>query len=160
MAPGLPDDVPATAGEDRNGDLPVPVEEVCVHARVYDDAGPAGVLRGRRLPCCLLLVRRTSAPRICLTPLNTWPAHSPINASRQSSRIAAHDSGSVWLARPCTVTDFHRLPSAGLPAHPDHPITGPQSLPARRFLRSPRPHGRSRKARCSRPLQDDDVVDP
>jgi hypothetical protein len=26
--------------------------------------------------------------------------------------------GHVWLATRFTVTDFHRLPSAGLPAHP------------------------------------------
>ena len=48
----------------------------------------------------------------------SWPAHSPVNASRRSSQIAAHDSGSVWLATPCTATDFHRLPSAGLPGAP------------------------------------------
>jgi hypothetical protein len=69
-----------------------------VHARVFDDAGLAHVSRKRRAPCGLLLDRRTSAPRTCLTPLNTWPAHSPVNASRQSSRTAAHDLGSVLLA--------------------------------------------------------------
>jgi hypothetical protein len=35
-----------------------------------------------------------------------------------------HHSGPVRLATPYTVADFHRLPSAGLPAHPDHPISG------------------------------------
>jgi hypothetical protein len=121
--PGLPDEVPATAGGDSDGDLPVPVQKACEHARVYDDAGSAGVSRKRRLPCCLLSVQRTSAPRTWLTPLNTWPAHSPVNASLAASRLHAHDLGSVWLATPCTVTDFHPLPSAGLPAHPDHPIS-------------------------------------
>ena len=38
------------------------------------------------------------APRICLTPLNTWPAHSPVNASQRSSQIAAHELG-VGVAR-------------------------------------------------------------
>jgi hypothetical protein len=121
-APGLPDEIPATAGGHSDGDLPVPAPKACEHARVYDDAGSAGVSRKRRLPCCLLPVQRTSAPRTWLTPLNTWPAHSPVNASLAASRLHAHDLGSVWLATPCTVTDFHRLPSAGLPAHPDHPI--------------------------------------
>ena len=69
MAPGLPDKVPATAGRDNDGDLPVPAQEASGHARVYDDAGSADVSRMRRLPCCLLLVRRASAPRICLTPI-------------------------------------------------------------------------------------------
>jgi hypothetical protein len=44
--------------------------------------------------------RKTSAPRPCLTPLNTQPTHCPINASRAASRLHAHDSGSVWLAAP------------------------------------------------------------
>jgi hypothetical protein len=70
-APGLPETVPATAGGDGDGDLPVPVQKTSAHARVYDDAGSAGVSRKRRRSCCLLLVRRTSAPRICLSPLNT-----------------------------------------------------------------------------------------
>ena len=34
---------------------------------------------------------------------------------RRSPRMT---SGSVWLATPCTATDFHRLPSAGLPGAP------------------------------------------
>src|SRR5262249_35557924 len=122
--PGLPDEIPATAGGDSDGDLPVPVQKACERARVYDDAGSAGGSRKRRLPCCLLPVQRTSAPRTWLTPLNTSPAHSPVNASLAASRLHAHDLGSVWLATPCTVTDFHPLPSAGLPAHPGHPISG------------------------------------
>jgi hypothetical protein len=119
-APGLPETVPATAGGDGDGDLPVPVQKTSAHARVYDDAGSAGVSRKRRRSCCLLLVRKTSAPRICLSPLNTSPTHSPVNASLTASRLPAHDLGPVGLAKPCTVTDFHRLSSAGLPAHPDH----------------------------------------
>jgi len=39
MAPGLLDNVPAATGGDGDGDLPVPVQEACAHARVYDDAG-------------------------------------------------------------------------------------------------------------------------
>ena len=35
-----------------------------------------------------------------LSPLNTSPAHSPVNASLAASRPHAHDSGSVWLATP------------------------------------------------------------
>ena len=73
-------------------------------------------------PCGLLLVQKTSAPRTWLTPLNTSPAHPPVNASRHPSRSDVHHSGPVRLATPYTVADFHRLSSAGLPAHPDHPI--------------------------------------
>jgi hypothetical protein len=40
-----------------------------------------------------------------------WAA---INASLAASRLLAHDSGPVWLATAFTVTDLHRLPSAGL----------------------------------------------
>ena len=69
-------------------------------------------------------VQKTSAPRTWLTPLNTSPVHPPVNASRHPSRADVHHSGPVRLATPYTVADFHRLPSAGLPAHPDHPISG------------------------------------
>ena len=53
-ASGLPDNVPATTGGDSDGDLPVPVQKASAHARVYDDAGSACVLRYRHPPCCLL----------------------------------------------------------------------------------------------------------
>src|SRR5271170_6532218 len=72
-ASGLPDNVPATTGGDGDGDLPVPVQKASAHARVYDDAGSAYVLRYRHRPCCLLwdgkhqhpeLVLRRSIPRL------------------------------------------------------------------------------------------------
>src|SRR5215469_6690060 len=65
--------------------------------------------------------RKTSASRTCLTPLNTWPTHSPINASLAASRLHAHDLGSVWLATPspqrtCTVY----LPPVSRRTRPQH----------------------------------------
>jgi hypothetical protein len=72
-APRLPNDAPITADRDSDGDLPVPVQETCVHARVFDDAGLAHVSRKRCAPCGLLLVRRTSAARTCLTPWRPRP---------------------------------------------------------------------------------------
>jgi hypothetical protein len=62
--------------------------------------------------------RKTSAPRTCLTPLNTSPAPSPVNASRLSSRTTRASLGASAVRYSFTVTDFHRLPLAGLPAHP------------------------------------------
>jgi hypothetical protein len=62
--------------------------------------------------------RRTSAPRTCLTPLNTSPTPSPMNASRLPSRAARASLGDSAVRYSFTVTDFHRLPFAGLPAHP------------------------------------------
>jgi len=62
--------------------------------------------------------RKTSAPRTWLTPLNTSPAHSPVNASRLPSRATRAALGAGVARYAFTVTDFHRLPSAGLPAHP------------------------------------------
>jgi hypothetical protein len=62
-ASGLPDNVPATTGGDSDGDLPVPVQKASAHARVFDDAGSACVLR---------------------SPLNTSPTPSPV-ALRDSS---------------------------------------------------------------------------
>ena len=62
--------------------------------------------------------RKTSAPRTCLTPLNTSPAPSPVNASRLPSRTTRASLGAGTVRYSFTVTDFHRLPFAGLPAHP------------------------------------------
>ena len=67
--------------------------------------------------------RKTSAPRTCLTPLNTSPAPSPVNASRLPSRTTRASLGASAVRYSFTVTDFHRLPFAGLPAHPStHPL--------------------------------------
>ncbi|OWW13991.1 hypothetical protein BUE65_21360, partial [Klebsiella variicola] len=40
-----------------------------------------------------------------------------INASPHTSRYATHDSGTLWIAGPSMVGDFHPLISTGLPAH-------------------------------------------
>jgi len=84
-------------------------------------------LRRRGVGMCLALStpavlpsvgRKTSAPRTCLTPLNTSPAPSPVNASRLTSRTARASLGAGAVRYSFTATDFHRLPLAGLPAHP------------------------------------------
>ncbi|MEB2929657.1 hypothetical protein, partial [Klebsiella pneumoniae] len=41
----------------------------------------------------------------------------PVNASPHTSRYATHDSGTLWIAGPSMVGDFHPLISTGLPAH-------------------------------------------
>src|SRR6202142_4349722 len=46
------------------------------------------------------------------------PAHSPVNASRLPSRTTRASLGAGTVRYTFTVTDFHRLPLAGLPAHP------------------------------------------
>ena len=85
--------------------------------------------------------RKTSAPRTCLTPLNTSPAPSPVNASRLPSRTTRASLGASAVRYSFTVTDFHRLPFADLPAHPStHEAAnerGPSACSA--FPRSPLP---------------------
>ena len=49
-----------------------------------------------------------------VSQLNTQPMVSPVNASRQTSRAAAHHSGSGRLARPYPAKDFHLLSFASL----------------------------------------------
>src|SRR6202034_1881111 len=68
-------------------------------------------LRRRGVSVCLALLtpavlpsvgRKTSAPRTCLTPLNTSPAPSPVNASRlpsRTTRASLGASGSLLLHR-------------------------------------------------------------
>src|SRR5271166_6363020 len=60
------DNVPATTDGDGDGDLPVPEQKASAHARVYDDAGPACVLRYRRRLCCLLLDGKYQRPGLVL----------------------------------------------------------------------------------------------
>ena len=61
----------------------------------------------------------TSAPGnlIYISWLNGWPVNTPVNASPHTSRYATHDSGTLWIAGPSMVGDFHPLISTGLPAH-------------------------------------------
>jgi hypothetical protein len=33
-----------------------------------------------------------------LTRLNGWPARTPVNASRRTSRCTPHDAGTAWFA--------------------------------------------------------------
>ena len=64
-------------------------------------------------------VSTASAPRSRLSRLNGWPMRSPVNASTHASRRAPHELG-VGVGRySFTVSDFHRLLLAGLPAHRD-----------------------------------------
>ena len=49
-----------------------------------------------------------------VSQLNTQPMVSPVNASRQPSRTAAHHSGPKRLARPYFVENFHLLSFASL----------------------------------------------
>src|ERR1700682_2686209 len=54
-----------------------------------------------------------------VSQLNTWPAVSPVNASRRPSRYAAHHSGSGRMASPYPMGDFHLLFFASFLAHSD-----------------------------------------
>ena len=97
-----------------------PSDSVCqapaVHASVYGSAGESDAFHAR-----LLLVRRTWAPRIWLTPLSSWPVHSPVNASLAAARSPAHDLGPA--ARYALHRDgvapstFCRSPGAPEPPH-------------------------------------------
>ncbi len=40
---------------------------------------------------------------------NGWPVNTPVNASPHTSRYATHDSGTLWIAGPSMVGDFHPL---------------------------------------------------
>ncbi len=79
-----------------------------------------GVYDGARFVQCLPVMHRhdvafSSAERDQhleirpLSPVNTQPMVSPVNASRLPSRVTAHHSGSERLAGPYSVEDFHLL---------------------------------------------------
>jgi hypothetical protein len=58
--------------------------------------------------------KKISTSEMPVSQLNTQPMVSPVNASRQPSRAAAHHSGPERLARPCSAVDFHLLSFASL----------------------------------------------
>jgi putative salt-induced outer membrane protein YdiY len=44
---------------------------------------------------------------IYISWLNGWPVNTPVNASPHASRYTTHDSGTLWIAGPSMVGDFH-----------------------------------------------------
>src|SRR6202034_1497356 len=86
----------------------------------YPGSRPGGVsacqcLRRRGANLCLAIAtwavlpsagRKASALRSWFSPLNGWLTLSPVNASLRPSRVAAHDSGSVWFATPSPKRTF------------------------------------------------------
>jgi hypothetical protein len=152
----------------RPRDLPVPMRGASTRARG---------LRPRRVPAPLAKARSRMWPSAFLhgvgTPevsnisrLNTRPMCAPVNASPPSSRTAAHDSESAWLAMPSPSGSFIHDTSPVLPAHASsckgacscrrrragrlHPLrAGRFSAPGVR--RSRRSHGTLRWAACAGP---------
>jgi hypothetical protein len=61
---------------------------------------------------------RVGASDAKLSRLNTRPAHTPVNASRPTSRSSAHDSGPEWLASPSLYDSFIRYTSPVYPGAP------------------------------------------
>ena len=58
--------------------------------------------------------KKISTLEMPVSQLNTQLMVSPVNASRQPSRTAAHHSGPERLARPYSAVDFHLLSFASL----------------------------------------------
>ena len=79
--------------------------------RVSDCAGLCRNLRyrsnRRRLPHS---PTRSAPRRKLLSRLNTQPAHTPVNASQPWLPTTAHDSGTLWLAKPSTFKTFTVTP--------------------------------------------------
>ena len=83
--------------------------------RVSDSAGPTrdslySVLCRIAFP----LVVHGRHPKLVISELNGWPALPPVNASRATSRLHAHDSGPQWSSFSFHVGLFHPLLYAGL----------------------------------------------
>src|SRR5262249_4050969 len=60
---------------------------------------------------------------VVFSGLNTWPTHTPTNASPPASRLTTHSSGPAWIATPSpyetciryTAPPFRRTPHPLLP---------------------------------------------
>jgi len=84
--------------------------------RVSDRAGPIRLLRYQDDRYCLPRPSRVSAPGVnSISRLNTWLAHTFVNASRLTLRPTAHDSRSAWFATPLLYDSFIRN---NLPVYP------------------------------------------
>ncbi|MGF6960930.1 hypothetical protein QFZ97_006886 [Paraburkholderia youngii] len=89
---------PATG---QTGDLPVPEQGACAHARFYDHAGSSGRSRLRARTFCLPLHRQHRHPgSVFYRDSIGCPARTPADASPTSSRMPAHGSGPMWFAIP------------------------------------------------------------
>src|SRR5207253_1520779 len=93
---------PGTASQGGDEDIPVPAQEVCVHAEgLKTTRGGEGPCDDGPRACCLLLATTASAPRTALlSRLNGWPMPSPTDASSASLRTPTHGSGPMWIATP------------------------------------------------------------
>ncbi len=128
----LPDTVCTSLLCRQTWDLPVPVQDGSVHA---------WGLRLRRVPARLALAAHPVLPSayfesvgtlkyLLLTQqgrfsqLNTQPAHSSVNASSPSLRVAMHDSRPLWLATPSAYETFTHTILAGFTGAPKSPPIG------------------------------------
>ncbi len=90
---------PADTGTDGHaGDLPVPAQGACAHARVCDRAGSVGHLRWRTRPCCLKLRRQRRHPKLSCYRGSMADLCVPLSTLHSSPRSGAritreqHDS--------------------------------------------------------------------
>ena len=104
-------------GGDGDGDLPVPGQKGFCACQGLRRRG------GQRVSCNI----DTSRVAFCgteniSTPNSSYAAQylasSPVNASRLPSRTTRASLGASAVRCSFAVTDFYRLPLAGLPAHP------------------------------------------
>ena len=76
-------------------------------------------------------------PGVVFSRLNTQPMRTPVNASPTPSRVSAHDSGTVWFARPSlgeTCTLYSLPVSRRTPCHINE-LSPPSFLPVPRLRR-------------------------
>src|SRR5437588_8481765 len=91
---------PVLSDPGRRRDLPVPAQGAYTHAGVYDPPSRPGTRAGAPVRVAFHSMHSVGVPRVLFSRLNTQPMRTPVNASPKPSRISAHDSGTVWFARP------------------------------------------------------------
>ena len=68
--------------------------------------GRPGTRAGAPVRVAFHSMHSVGVPRVLFSRLNTQPMRTPVNASPKPSRISAHDSGTVWFARPSLEETF------------------------------------------------------
>lgn len=120
---------------DGDGDLPVPERKASAHARVYNDAGSARLLRYRHAPCCILRDGKHRHAELVLRAAQYLACTFPVKASRLPSRTTVHHLEPVRLATSSPWrTSTAYLPPVSRRTRPHHQRSaGPPSNPPWRY---------------------------
>jgi hypothetical protein len=155
-ASDLPDAALGTLSPGRDEDLPVPAQEMCVHAQgLMTTRGGQGPRDDGPVPVAFCMPRRHRHLELHCFRRSIPRLYAPLSTLRVLPRgsISRMTRGSVDRYS-FTVTDFHHLPPAGLPGAPQlntWPVVSPVNASRRPSRDAAHHSGSGRMARSAFP---------